>query len=263
MQSRIQLVRNATLVFHYAGKKFLIDPMLAEKGRYPGFPATMRSELRNPLTEMPVAIHKLTEAVDAVIVSHLHPDHWDEVAIKELPKELPVYTQNQADAAVISSQGFEKVQSLDEIKTIEGVNITKTECQHGTDVAYSIPEVGERLGQSSGFYVQHETEKSIYFLGDTIWIDAVEQNLKQWQPDYVVVNAGYASMEDERLGAIIMGKEDILRIHQLLPQATIIAIHMEAVNHCILSRKELRTYSIEHGMEQQVLIPEDGEEICI
>ena len=32
MNMKIQLIRNATMVVDYAGKKFLIDPMLAEKG---------------------------------------------------------------------------------------------------------------------------------------------------------------------------------------------------------------------------------------
>ena len=34
-KTSIQLIRNATLVFNYAGKKILIDPMLAKKGIYP------------------------------------------------------------------------------------------------------------------------------------------------------------------------------------------------------------------------------------
>jgi L-ascorbate metabolism protein UlaG (beta-lactamase superfamily) len=33
----IQLIRNATIVVEYAGSKFLIDPMLAEKGTLPAF----------------------------------------------------------------------------------------------------------------------------------------------------------------------------------------------------------------------------------
>jgi hypothetical protein len=36
-QSFFQLIRNATVVFYYAGKKFLIDPMLAPKDTYSGF----------------------------------------------------------------------------------------------------------------------------------------------------------------------------------------------------------------------------------
>ena len=33
-------IRNATQIIEYAGKKFLIDPMLADKGAWPGFPGT-------------------------------------------------------------------------------------------------------------------------------------------------------------------------------------------------------------------------------
>lgn len=47
-------IRNATQIIHYAGKRFLIDPMLADKGAWPGFPGTARSELRNPLVELAV-----------------------------------------------------------------------------------------------------------------------------------------------------------------------------------------------------------------
>ncbi len=32
-------IRNATQIIHYAGKRFLIDPMLADKGAWPGFRA--------------------------------------------------------------------------------------------------------------------------------------------------------------------------------------------------------------------------------
>lgn len=34
----ITQIRNATQLITYAGKRFLIDPMLAPKGAYPGFP---------------------------------------------------------------------------------------------------------------------------------------------------------------------------------------------------------------------------------
>ena len=49
-----QHIRNATGRLNYAGKTFLIDPMLAEKGRYAGFEGTLNSHLRNPLVELPM-----------------------------------------------------------------------------------------------------------------------------------------------------------------------------------------------------------------
>lgn len=48
---KITQVRNATLLIHYAGTRFLIDPMLAPKGSYPGFEGMANSHLRNPLVE--------------------------------------------------------------------------------------------------------------------------------------------------------------------------------------------------------------------
>ncbi|MFD0465906.1 MBL fold metallo-hydrolase [Microvirga aerilata] len=45
---KITQVRNATLIIEYAGKKILVDPMLAEKGAYPGFEGTANSDKRNP-----------------------------------------------------------------------------------------------------------------------------------------------------------------------------------------------------------------------
>lgn len=39
-------IRNATQIIDYAGKKFLIDPMLADKGAWPGFPGTARCATR-------------------------------------------------------------------------------------------------------------------------------------------------------------------------------------------------------------------------
>ena len=43
-----------------AGTTFLIDPMLAVKGAYKGFDGTPRSELRNPLVDLPVPITDAT-----------------------------------------------------------------------------------------------------------------------------------------------------------------------------------------------------------
>jgi hypothetical protein len=57
-----------------------------------------------------------------------------------------------------------------------------------------------------------------------------------------------------------MGKEDLYRASQAAPQATVIGSHMESVNHATQSRKELRDYIAEKGMNpQRVRVPADGE----
>ena len=66
---KFQQIRNATIKVEYAGTTFLVDPMLAPKGAYPGFDGTYNSQLRNPLVDLPMSISKVTRA-DAIVVTH-------------------------------------------------------------------------------------------------------------------------------------------------------------------------------------------------
>src|SRR5690625_1871796 len=87
----IKLIRNATLVVQYAGKKFLIDPFLADKGTLPPFPSLRQNNSNNPLVSLPISIEDIIHNVDAVIVTHLHYDHWDDAAKEALPKEIKIF----------------------------------------------------------------------------------------------------------------------------------------------------------------------------
>ena len=53
-------------------------------------------------------------------------------------------------------------------------------------------------------------------------------------------------------------KEDVLRAVQAAPNATIVATHMDAINHMALSREELKKYVEENNIQDKVEIPEDG-----
>lgn len=85
----IKQIRNATLIIEYASKKFLIDPVFADKGTYPPFPNSLRQDENNPLVDLPVTIKELID-VDAVIVTHTHLDHIDDVAKERLPKDIKI-----------------------------------------------------------------------------------------------------------------------------------------------------------------------------
>ncbi len=78
---------------------------------------------------------------------------------------------------------------------------------------------------------RHPQEKTLWLVGDTIWRDDIAADLLKLRPDVVVLNAGYAHVIG--FGPIIMGKEDLLNVHFTLPEAKIMAIHLEAVNHCL------------------------------
>lgn len=253
----MQQIRNATVKITYAGTTFLIDPMLAEKGTYPGFEGTYRSNLRNPLVDLPESAKNVISDVDAVIVTHTHLDHWDDAAQKALPKDIPLFAQHEADAQLIRSQGFKNVRVLTDGIEFGGVKITKIGGQHGTNEMYAVPSLATLLGEAMGVVFQAKGYKTLYLAGDTIWRKEVDHAIETYQPEIIVLNAGKAKLIGFD-GSIIMGEEDVLRATKAAKNAKIVAVHMDAVNHMSLTRKELRAYVKKQGIESRVDIPEDG-----
>ncbi|MBR3379641.1 MAG: MBL fold metallo-hydrolase, partial [Bacillus sp. (in: Bacteria)] len=163
---KITLIRNATLYLHYGHSTFLIDPFLAAKGTYPPFPHTANQHLNNPIVDLPVNID-LDSLLhpDAVLLSHLHVDHFDDEAKRKLAQDQPIYTQSEKDRKEVEEAGFQHVTCIEDEMDICGVHIKRTGGQHGTG------ETAKRMGQVSGFVFSHPDEPTLYIAGDTIWCD--------------------------------------------------------------------------------------------
>ena len=247
----IQLIRNATLIVQYAGKKFLIDPFLSEKGTLPPFSNAAREDQQNPLVALPISIEDIISGVDAVIVTHLHIDHWDDAAKEALPKAVKLFTQNEEDAQEIKNAGFTNVEVLQTDTVYEGIQLIKTKGEHGRG------EILNRTGKVCGFVLKHASEKTLYVAGDTVWYEEVEKTIDTHQPEIIVVNGG--DNQFKQGGSLVMNEEDIYNVYQATPTSQIISVHMEAVNHWNLSREDLRTFVVEKGMSTNVHVPNDGE----
>lgn len=258
----VQLIRNATVKVTYGDTTFLVDPMLAEPGAYPGFQDTYRSELRNPLTTLPMPIENILKGVDAVILTHTHLDHWDEAAQKALPKDIPLFVQDEKDAALLRSQGFQNVRILANTTEFSGVTLSRTACKHGSDMMFADPTAGASLGNVMGIVFKAPGEKTAYLAADTVWFSGVDDAISAHQPDIIILNTGGAALTIEKFKDnpyIIMGKEDTLRASKAAPNAKIVAVHMDAINHMTVDRKDISEYSYEQGIRDKVLIPFDGE----
>ena len=249
-------IRNATLRLDYGGQRFLIDPMLADQGAFPGFAGTMHSETANPTVPLPVPVEQLFD-VDAVLVTHTHPDHWDEAARTLLPKDLPVFAQNERDAAEIRDAGFHDVRVLGERTDFAGVTLSKTVGRHGS--AQVLARYGAVLGEVCGIVFQHPQEKTLYLAGDTVWYEEVAATLERHRPEVIIVNCGDARLLGDQ--PIIMNEQDLLALAAAAPRALIMASHLEAVNHASVTRARLRAVLAEHGLSDRVLVPADGETI--
>ncbi|MCP2040783.1 L-ascorbate metabolism protein UlaG (beta-lactamase superfamily) [Neisseria sp. HSC-16F19] len=253
-----QHIRNATAKISYGGATFLVDPYLAPKGSYAGFAGTVNSRQRNPLIDMQPKPDEVLRGVDAVIVTHTHDDHWDEAAQKALPKNIPVFVQNAGDAQTIRAQGFSDVRVLGKQTEFKGVKLSKTGGQHGTDAMYSMPLLAEMLGDAMGVVFQADNEKTLYIVGDTVWNEAVDAALLRYRPDVLVLNTGDAKL-DGVPGGIIMGTADVAKAYTRLPQAHIITVHMDAVNHATVSSRDMRAFVRQNRFGDRVAVPREGQ----
>lgn len=262
---KIKQIRNATLRIEYAGQALLVDPWLAAKGSLGSFadiPDTQMTDPTNlhskmPLVELPETKEAILQGIDAYLLTHLHPDHFDfdpatGIAGQTLDKHVPLFVQNESEAKLMRQSGFQKVMLLRSAGSRFGdLTITKTPACHGTETP---------CGPACGLILQSPQEKTLYIAGDTIWYEGVAQTLAQYRPDVIILNACAASLVG--FGRLIMNEKDILQVHRACPNSHLIASHMDTVAHALLTRQTLREKLAALGILGQVRIPTDGETIA-
>ena len=249
----VRLLRHATLVLTLHELTFLVDPMLSPLEAMDPIP-NAGNQRRIPMVPLPLSDEELQQqlgSIDAVLVTHTHRDHWDASAEAMLPKHLPLLSQPE-DQNTLENAGFSQVLPVHEHLTWHGLQIDRTGGQHGKG------ELGKRMAPVSGFVLRAEGEPTVYIAGDTIWCSEVEQTLQQFSPDVVILNTGAATFATGG-GPITMNEEDVIQVCRSVPEAKIVAVHMETINHCVLTRAALRAKVEEEGLGKQVYIPADGD----
>ena len=236
----LRLIRHATLLLRDAGHCLVVDPMLDPAGARPPVPNTP-NDRRNPLVDLPEPAEVVVHDVSGVVVTHLHQDHLDATAIRLLPKDVAVVCVPD-DADALRGHGFADVRAVDDRLEWDGVPIIRTAGVHG------------ELGPTAGFVIG-----GVYVAGDTIWCDEVRAALDEHRPEVVVVNAGGARFTGG--DPIVMTIDDVVAVARHAPQVRVIAVHLEAINHCLETRAELRQRLLEEGLTGQVTVPEDGAEV--
>jgi L-ascorbate metabolism protein UlaG (beta-lactamase superfamily) len=234
---KITLVRNATVVLEHAGKRILVDPMLDPAGARPAIGGTA-NPVRNPTVELPFAAEEVVRGLDAVLVTHRHKDHFDETAERLLPRDVPVFCQPE-DETAIRELGLD-ARAVEATLDWDGLTWHRVPARHGHG------EVAEALAPVSGFVLG-----DLYLAGDTVWYEAVEETIERFSPRVAVVHAGGASFLEG--GLIVMGADDVREVASRVP--VVVCVHMEALNHCFLSRADLA------AAVPGVRIPRDGETV--
>lgn len=247
---KIQLIRHSTIIISTNNKTILVDPVLSEANSLSPIEG-VPNQNKNPLTPLPMAIDYITNC-DAVLITHTHMDHFDNAAINSLSKDIPIFCQPD-DKSKLENYNFTNVHSIQDNYTWNDITINRTSGMHGYG------ELAKELGPVSGFVISSQHEKTIYIAGDTVWCTEVKKSIEKFKPNVIVCNCGCAQFSFGK--PITMTTSDIYEISKRYPDLKIVAVHMDAWNHCRLSRKDLRNYIKANKFNNYIAVPEDGESL--
>ena len=251
-EMKIQFIRHATALIVMENKKILVDPMLGDIGTESPYPLTA-NRVKNPMIPLPVEKDSLLKDIDAVLITHYHPDHFDREAENTLPKDMLIFCQ-PGDDEILKVKGFTNVQAIENKTEFGELSITRFPVNHGEGIWQ------EPMGKSSSFYIEGNIEtknESVFITGDAIFDELLETGLKETQANLIVANAGAAQFI---IGKPITLTSDALNgITQLLPDTRIIAVHMDAINHCKLTKDKLKKYIAEENLAKNIDVPNEGD----
>lgn len=192
----LTFIGNATCLLRLGPFTLLTDPNFLHAGQraYLGY-GLWSKRLEDPamtVAELP--------ALDAIVLSHLHGDHWDRVAQKELDRSVPVMTTARA-ARTLERRGFQSYglatwQSRELASGAWTLRITALPGRHGPVGAHRLlpPVMGSMLElEDDGNVVLR-----VYVSGDTLCV-----------PELAAVAARYRDID---VGVLHLGGTKLLRL---------------------------------------------------
>ena len=152
MSERLAFAGHSTVFLEASGARLLTDPILRER------------VLHIRRHSDPVA-PELTSDLDAVLISHLHPDHLDFPSLRELGRDVRIVAPN-GSRRLFERRGFENVEEVvaGESVEVKGATIEARSVVHD---GRRYP-VGARI-EALGYVIRGES--SYFFAGDTAPFD--------------------------------------------------------------------------------------------
>jgi L-ascorbate metabolism protein UlaG (beta-lactamase superfamily) len=194
---RITFIGNATTLISAGGLTLLTDPNFLHQGQraYLGY-GLVSKRRHNPALQ----IDQLP-SLNAIVLSHMHGDHWDRVAQKGLDHSLPVITTPHA-AKRLRHRGFGNALGLStwQAHTIstDNVSLTLTSLpgRHAPLPVNRLlpPVMGTLLDFESA---DGSTRRRLYISGDTLLVE----ELKEIPVRFKAVDAGVLHLGGTRLPA--------------------------------------------------------------
>jgi N-acyl-phosphatidylethanolamine-hydrolysing phospholipase D len=256
-------VGGPTFVLEIGEFKLVSDPMFNEGSQaflMNGHPSTGEDKAAiarlAPLPELDLV------GIEALVISHLHSDHFDSSATERLDKDLTVICASDHISG-ITERGFRNTKPLDWWNNLafkkgeEKITLTALPAHHSHD-----PRMNVELGLVNGYWIEYQspsTDFRVYWTGDTIWFDDLQLvQQKIGQPDLFVPHLG-AVGEDGPYGMMTLNADEAVRMVELFEPNAIIPIHHHTFSHYVESVDALREKLLGTKYRERLHILKEGQ----
>jgi L-ascorbate metabolism protein UlaG (beta-lactamase superfamily) len=265
MEITVTFVGNATTLIAAEGITLLTDPNFVHLGQhaYLGY-GLVSKRLRPPA----LTVEQLPP-VDAVLLSHMHGDHWDRVTQRKLDRELPILTTPHA-AKRLARRGFGHAtgmstwQSHRIVKGSLTVTVTSMPGRHApTPVDRLLPPV---MGSMIEFTDGAATRR-LYVSGDTLFVD----ELREIPVRFSSIDLGVLHLGGTRLPAgsklpfgltVTMDARQGADLVELLDLPKMIPVHFDDYSVFASSLNDFRAEMARRGLGDRVIELDRGASVA-
>jgi len=260
----LTFVGNATMIIRTAAGTLLTDPSFLHAGDHVHLGYGVRARRRLEPALQPADLPPL----DAVLLSHLHGDHWDAPAERALSRSLPIITTMRAASALRcrgfgATHGLKTWQKLRCRKGEASLTITAVPAQHGPKaVAMLLPQTnGYTLDTLRG----DGSPLRMYISGDTLLFAGLHEIPKRFPNiDVALLHLGGTRIPHAGFGVLVtLDAAGGLEAVRLLQPQTVVPIHTDDWSVFSSSLDDFRDGMRRAGLESQLRIVARGETIAL
>jgi len=244
-----------TAVFEWRGVRFVTDPTFDQPGEYQSGPSILKK------TTGPAVAPESIGHVDLVLLSHDH--HWD-----NFDHAGRTFSTERADHTITTSEGAKRVGGNSvglgvwetyELKRDRGPNlvVTATPARHGPAHSDRGPVIGFVLTFADA------PAEAVYFGGDTVWYESVEEVARRFEVKMAILNLGAASVPQVGPFHLTMTAEEAVLAARAFPNARIVPLHYEGWEHFQQHRPEIDGAFNAAGMHDRLSWLDAGKTVVI
>jgi L-ascorbate metabolism protein UlaG (beta-lactamase superfamily) len=258
----LTFIGTATTLLRHGPFTVLTDPSFLHRGQFAYLGKGLVSRRRTEPSMQPADLPPL----DAVVLSHLHGDHWDRVARRGLDRGTPVVTTPHAARRLRGRQGFGRAQGLgtweswELVKDGRRLRVTAAPGRHagGTLQRLLPPVMGSVLefGDADG-----RVDTRVYLTGDTLLYDGLGEVATRYpRLDTCVLHLGGTTLPGGLL--VTMDGEQGVGLLELVRPAQAVPIHYDDYGVFKSPLEDFRRAVQRRGWRGDVSYVERGETVA-